>query len=306
MAAGRPAVHRPGAADSLLIAVAVGAVSTSGPLIASASAVVPALAIAFWRNAMASAVLVPASLLRRLGELRGMRKGEWLLAVAAGLLLAGHFGTWVPSLTLTPVASATALVATQPIWQAVIARAGGALVPARAWAGICLAVGGAAWLSGADFSLSGRQLLGDLLAVVAGAFGAGYVAVGAQVRRSVSTTTYTAVCYGTTAAVLAAVCLAGRIDLAGYPATGWAKLVALTVGAQLLGHSLFNVVLRTTSPTVVALALLLEVPGAALIAAVWLGQVPPAADWPAAALLLAGIAVVVTSVGRQEPALPPQ
>ena len=297
-------MHRPSPADTLLITVAVGAVSTSGPLIASASTVVPALAIGFWRNAMACAVLVPASLLRRLAELRAMRRVEWLLAVAAGLLLAGHFGTWVPSLTLTPVASATALVATQPIWQAVLARAGGAVVPGRAWAGICLAVAGAGWLSGADLSLSGRHLLGDLLAVVAAAFGAGYVAVGAEVRRSVSTTTYTAICYGTTALVLGVLCLLGRVDLTGYPASGWAKLAALTVGAQLLGHSVFNVVLRTTSPTVVALSLLLEVPGAALIAAVWLGQVPPAADWPAALLLLAGIAVVVTSPGPRQPALP--
>jgi drug/metabolite transporter (DMT)-like permease len=299
-------VHLPGTADSLLIAIAVGAVSTSGPLITSAAAVVPALAIAFWRNAMACAVLVPASLLRRLDELRAMRRREWLLGVAAGVLLAGHFGTWVPSLTLTTVASATALVTTQPIWQAMLARAGGGQVPRRAWVGIWLAVAGAAWLSGADLGLSGRQLLGDLLAVVGAVFAAGYVAVGAEVRRSVSTITYTAVCYGTTAVVLAALCLVGRLDLVGYPAIGWAKLVALTVGAQLLGHSLVNATLRTTSPTVVALALLLEVPGAALIAAVWLGQVPPAVDWPAAALLLAGIAVVLTAPGPRAPALPPQ
>jgi drug/metabolite transporter (DMT)-like permease len=265
---------------------------------------VPALAIAFWRNAMAGVVLVPATLARRWRELRGLGRREWALGALAGLFLAGHFAAWVPSLTLTTVASATALVATQPIWQAVVARAGGARVPGRAWAGIGVAVAGAAWLSGADVTLSTRGLLGDVLAFTAAGAAALYVAVGAVVRRTVSTTTYTTVCYGTTALLLLVCCLVAGVRLAGYPASGWAKLVALTVGPQLLGHSLVNVVLRTTSPTVVALVILLEVPGAALIAALWLGQVPPAVDWPAAALLVVGIALVVTSAARLPATVP--
>ncbi len=75
----------------------------------------------------------------------------------------------------------------------------------------------------------------------------------------------------------------GRRDLVGYDSKTWLQLLALTLGAQLLGHSLFNLVLRTTSPTVVSLALLFEVPGAALIAAVFLGQSPPLAVLPAGA-----------------------
>ncbi|MGZ4749369.1 MAG: EamA/RhaT family transporter, partial [Oryzihumus sp.] len=75
------------------------------------------------------------------------------------------------------------------------------------------------------------------------------------------------------------------------------QLVALTAGAQLLGHSLINVVLQTSSPTVVSLAILFEMPGAALIAALWLGQLPPTGLLPAALLLLAGVATVVRSGG---------
>jgi drug/metabolite transporter (DMT)-like permease len=58
---------------------------------------------------------------------------------------------------------------------------------------------------------------------------------------------------------------------------------------------LFNVVLKTTSPVVVSLAILFEMPGATLIAAVTLGQTPPLAILPAAALLLLGVGLVVTS-----------
>jgi drug/metabolite transporter (DMT)-like permease len=66
----------------------------------------------------------------------------------------------------------------------------------------------------------------------------------------------------------------------------------------------FNMVLRSTSPTVVSLALLLEIPGAALIAAVALGQTPPLAALPAALLLLVGLGIVVSSGGDVEPSVP--
>src|ERR1700709_801263 len=116
------AVPRPPMADLPLLAVAVAAAATCGPLMPSAAVTVPVLAIAMWRNALSLVVLGPATLLRRRSEVRGLGGREVRFACVAGLFLALHFGTWVPSLDMTSVASATALVATQPVWQAVIAR----------------------------------------------------------------------------------------------------------------------------------------------------------------------------------------
>ena len=277
--------------DGLLLVVALAAVSTSGPLIAATA--VPALAIAFWRNALAGAVLVPVVLLRRRAELRGLDRRERRLALFAGVLLALHFAVWIPSLRYTSVASATALVATQPVWAALLVRLRGQHVSAAVWTGIGVAVSGALLLSAADLQVSGRALVGDLMAAAGGAFAAGYMVVGSEVRRSVSTTTYTALCYATTALVLLPVCLFGRQSLSGYEADDWLKLLALTAGAQLLGHSLFNTVLRSVSPTVVSLSILFEIPGAALIAAVFLDQRPPLLALPAAALLVVGLALVI-------------
>lgn len=299
------ALHVPSPTDLTLILVALLAVSTSGPLIAATAA--PTLAIAFWRNAMASGVLVPFALVRNRAELAGLDRRERRLALTAGLLLAVHFSTWVPSLDFTSVASATALVGTQPVWSAVIARRQGHVIPRRAWLGIVVAVIGAALLTGVDFSVSRRALAGDALALVGGFFAAAYMAAGGEVRRSVSTTAYTTVCYLTASLALLVACLAGGQALGGYSARAWIYLAALTAGAQLLGHSVFNRVLRTTSATVVSLSILLEMPGAALIAFVWLHQRPHAWALPGLAVLLAGIGLVVTSRQRRdgrEPAVP--
>jgi len=126
----------------VLIAVAIGAVSTAAPLIREAEA--PALAIAFWRNALAVAVLGPLCALRRREEIAGLAAapGPAGGAVLAGVLLSAHFAFWVPSLSFTTVASSVALVATQPVWAALLARARGQQVPAQAWLGIVVAVGG--------------------------------------------------------------------------------------------------------------------------------------------------------------------
>lgn len=292
----RTAVPRPPRGDLLLLPVGILAVSASGPLIAAAAA--PALALAFWRNALAVLATGPFALARHVGELRALHRRELLLALLAGVLLAAHFATWVPSLRLTSVASATAIAAAQPVWTVLMARALGHAVPARTWTGIALALAGVVVLTGVDVSLDAASLAGDVLALLGGILASAYTVAGAEVRRTVSTTVYTTLCYATAGVVLLAACLATGEALTGYDGTTWAQLVALTVGPQLLGHSLFNRLLRTSGPTLVSLAVLLEVPGAALLAALFLGQTPPLSAVPAAVLLLAGLAVVVS--GRDE------
>ncbi|HEX3814708.1 MAG TPA: DMT family transporter [Mycobacteriales bacterium] len=310
---GLPLLAVPATVDVVLLAVAVLATSSAAPLIAATAA--PTLAIAFWRNALSSALLVPWAAARRRPELRALPLRGWRLSACAGGLLAAHFGTWIPSLALTSVASSTALVATQPVWAAVIARVRGDRVPLVAWVGTGLCVVGAALVAGIDLQVSTRALGGDLLALAGAAMAAGYVTVGSAVRSDsgaesigtvrsdsgaesavrvgVSTVSYTAICYSVCAVLLLVVNLLGGQRLGGWGSGTWLKLVALTVGAQLLGHSLVNVALRSTSATVVSLVMLLEVPGAALIAALWLHQVPGPAALPGLALLLGGAALVL-------------
>src|SRR5215210_1599750 len=299
----RSAVHRPPTGDLLLMPLGVLAVSTSGPIMAAVAA--PAIAVAMWRNAFGVAAIAPFALLRHRDELRGLSRheGRWILA--AGVMLALHFATWVPSLRLTSVASATAMVCVQPVWVALIARAMGHHVPGRAWIGIGVALIAVIALTGVDFSVEPRALAGDLLALVGGVASAFYTVIGGEVRRTVITTAYTFVCYGTCALLMFAACLVFSEQLVGYDGKTWLQLLGLTLGAQLLGHSLFNRLLRTTSATVVSLAILFEVPGAALIAAVFLGQTPPYAVLPAALALLLGLLLVISSRPEDtEPALP--
>ncbi|MER7753528.1 DMT family transporter [Kitasatospora sp. NPDC097643] len=294
-AAPRPAHPLP-TLDLLLLAVSIAGISLSAPLISATAA--PALAIAFWRNVMSVGVLGPYALLRHRAELRGIGRRALLLAMAAGMLLAVHFALWMPSLRLTSVASATALVTTTPLWTILLMRLFGVRAPRLVWLGMCVAFAGVLVLTGVDLSLSPRALVGDALALGAGLAAAGYMLLGAEVRKTVSTTAYTLVCYATTAVVLLVVCLVAGTPMSGWPAGAWWQIVLLMVAAQLLGHSLSNRVVRTLGPSVTSTAILLETPGAALIAAFWLGQWPPVAAYPAVVLILLGL-VLVARGGRR-------
>lgn len=280
--------------------LALVAVSSSAPLIAFAAA--PALAIAFWRNALAVGVLGPFSLLRRRAELaaliRGADRGPVRHSVLAGIALAVHFATWMPSAKLTSVATATALVATQPVWQGLIALAQNRRLGTATWLGIAVAVIGAVIATGADFGVSGRAVAGDLLAVLGGLAVAVYTALGERARTAISTTTYTTICYGVCSAFLLVVCLVSKVRLVGFDAPTWLAILGLVAGAQLLGHSMVNYALHRISATTVSVLILLEAPGAALLAWLWLGQTPRLAALPGLGLLLVGVAIVVLGGAR--------
>jgi drug/metabolite transporter (DMT)-like permease len=275
----------------LLMAVGVVAVSLSGPLMAAM--LVPPLAIAFWRNGFATLALAPGVLGTRREELTGLRGGTLRLVLASGAALAVHFGTWVTALTLTSVASATAIVCLQIAWVVAWQLLRGERFTRGVVTGLVLAFAGVLVVSGVDLTVSTRALVGDLLALVGGAAAAAYMVIGSRARQALSTSTYTFVCYGTCALILLAACAVSGQDLAGYPLGQWGLLALVTLTAQLMGHSVFNHLLATTSPMLVSLALLLEVPGASLLAAAILGQVPPLGAVLGLAVILSGMAMVI-------------
>jgi drug/metabolite transporter (DMT)-like permease len=271
--------------------VAVVGVSMSGPLTALVTA--PFLAIAFWRNAAGAAALVPLLLTRDRASVAGLRRRDLVSSVVAGLFLAAHFAAWLPSLYMTTVAASTALVTTTPIWTALVARLSGVRLPAATWWGLVVAVLGVALIAGVDVTVSLEALAGDGLALLGALCAGGYVLAGARARQRLPTSVYAVVAYSTCALALAAASVLADSPLAGFSARDWWLIAAITFCAQLLGHTLLNLVLSSVGPTVVSLAVLLEVPGALIVAVVLLDQAPPPLALPGMAAVVLGVALVV-------------
>jgi drug/metabolite transporter (DMT)-like permease len=291
------------AVDLALMAVGVLGVSMSGPLIA-AMVSVPAVAIAFWRTAFATAAIAPMAAATRRSAVRAVSSADLGLIVLAGLALAAHFAAWVSSLKYTSVAASTALVCLQAGWVVLFTWMAGERPDRRTAAGLVVCLFGVLVITGVDFTLSTRALVGDLLALAGGIGSAVYMMIGGRVRQRTDTTVYTLFCYAACSGALVLACLVVGAPLGGFAVDDWVRLVALAVASQLLGHSVFNHLLATVSPTVVSMVILLEVPGAALLAAIFLGESLPAGIYVGLVVLLAGLAVV-TFARREVPATAP-
>jgi drug/metabolite transporter (DMT)-like permease len=277
------------------MAVGIAAISTSPILVRVAA--LPALALAFWRCLAGAALLAPFA--RRAGRPGGGAAGraETARLLAAGVFLAVHFALWNASLALTSVAASTTLVSCSPLFVGLGGRLLGESPSRRAWLGIAIAVAGAAVIGLGDagaVQAGGRALLGDALAFAGSVAMAGYLLLGRMARRRLPVATYAASVYGVAAAVLLPACLLTGAALGGYRAGSWLALAAVVAGPQLLGHTVFNGLLARVSATVVAVAILAEPVGATALAWLLLDELPAAAFWLGAPLVLAGVWLAVT------------
>jgi drug/metabolite transporter (DMT)-like permease len=279
--------------DLTALAIAIVAVSSSGPMIAACAA--PALAIAFWRCFIGATVTAPLAWLKNQEIWRNLTKRDLVGAALAGFFLGLHFAAWIPSLRYTSIAAATAIVATQVVWAALIAHGLGVKAPGKEWFGIAISLIGVIMLTGIDVSLNPTALIGDLLALLGAMFAAAYMTVGQRVRKNIPTSVYTTLVYAAAAAVLLVFVLVSDSPLTGYAARDWILILGLTAIAQLLGHTLMNMALRSLSATTISLAILLEMPGAVLIAWFWPGQQPPWQIFPAVVLIMTGLVIVISS-----------
>lgn len=271
-----------------LLAVLV--VSAAAVLVRLAEGMHP-VAVALWRTGAAAALLAPFGLRTALR----MDRRDLALSALAGALLAGHFWAWFASLHATAVLRSTVLVTLAPVWAGLIEWAALRRPPrARFWAGVAVAVAGAAWMSGgADGGSGGAAGAGDGLALLGGMLAAGYMTLGRQVRQRAGIAAYATVVCAAAAAVLALVAPAVGASPVPPSAAALAAVAAVAAGPQLVGHVGLNWAMRWLPASYVSGLVLFEPVGATLLAWSVLGEPPPVSALPGALLVVAGVAAIV-------------
>jgi drug/metabolite transporter (DMT)-like permease len=94
----------------------------------------------------------------------------------------------------------------------------------------------------------------------------GYLLIGRGLRSSLSLLAYVWLTYSFAAVALIIAALAGGETFRGVSSSAWLLIAALAIGPQLLGHTSFNWALRRLTATVVAVSILGEPIGSALLA----------------------------------------
>lgn len=276
----------PARPDLIRLGIGIIGIGTSGPLIAMST--MPVLTLIFWRNLGGSLITLPFAL-RHARDRAGIR---W--AVLAGFVLALHFVGFFLAMRMTSVAAGTALVALQPIFAAIFVKLSGGHIPSTAWLGMIVSFIGVVLVSGVDLHFSYKSFLGDVAAIISAALAACYMMAGSKAQRTLETTTYTTVCYFVCAITALPMAVIAGNEIFRFSAKEWWIVLGLILGAQLMGHTMFNSALKRVSPAIVSLIVFFEVPVSAILAAWWLGQKPPLGIIPGIILILAGCVLVVT------------
>ena len=275
----------PARPDLIRLSLGIIGIGTSGPLIAMSS--MPVLTLIFWRNLGGALMTIPFAIRHRVDR----TGAKW--AILSGVILALHFYGFFLAMRMTTVAAGTALVALQPIFAALFVKITGGDIPSRAWLGMFVSFAGVVLISGVDLQISLRAFLGDLAAIISAALAAMYMIIGSKAQRTLETTTYTSICYFFCAITALPMAIIAGNQIFNFTAREWWILLGLIFGAQFLGHTMFNSVLKRVSPAVVSLIVFFEVPVSSILAMWWMDQRPPLGVVPGIALILFGCALVV-------------
>jgi drug/metabolite transporter (DMT)-like permease len=270
-----------------LSAVAVGVLAVSAAAIFIRLADAPALAVALWRNALGVLVLLPIALYRREAFPRGR---ALLVGVASGVALGAHFGFWISSLDYTSVAASVVLVCTQPVFVAILAYlVFGERTSSLSFFGILVALAGTAVIA-SDGSVGSATFFGNTLAVIGAITVAVYVLIGRSLRTTgVGVLPYSIVVYASASATLAPAALYADAPLWGYSGETWFWLFAITLGPQILGHTVLNWALRYVEASIVSGTILAEPVVSAFLAWLVLSEKPGLATLQGGVIILMGL-----------------
>ena len=288
-----------------LSAVAVGVLAVSAAAIFIRLADAPALAVAFWRNALGALVLVPLALYRRETLPRGR---ALLIGVASGVALGVHFGFWISSLDYTSVAASVVLVCIQPVFVAILAYLlFGERTSLLSFLGILIALFGTAVIASAG-SVGSATFFGNTLALLGAIAVAVYVLIGRSLRTTgVGVLPYSIVVYASAATTLVPATMYGGVSLWGYPGETWFWLWAVTLGPQILGHTVLNWALRYVEASIVSGTILVEPVVSALLAWLILSERPGLATLLGGAVVLIGLFLLLRgyrAIRKSPPAEP--
>jgi len=256
----------------------------------------PALAVAAWRLTLATAVVLPIAWALEREALSRIDRRTLLLGILAGGLLAGHFATWIASLSYTSISNSVVLVTTAPVWVALIGLATGALRLSRGmWLAVGLSLAGSLVIGWGSARIGSTTLKGDLLAVAGAVCLAGYLLLAQRVQRQLAFLPYVALAYGSAAAWLWIAALADATPMVGFDMKTWGALIGIALVSQLIGHSGYNWSLRHLSPDFVAVTLLGEPILASLLGLLFFTEAIPAATLAGGCLVLAAIVMASRS-----------
>ncbi|MDC8002414.1 DMT family transporter [Aequorivita todarodis] len=231
----------------------------------------PPLVSAFYRMAVAGALLLPAALLT--GKFKIPSIKMFWLTVVCGIIFALDVAVWNISIQLSTATQATLLTNLSPVWVGLGAFFFLKNKPtSNFWLGTLVALFGMVTLVGFHFFLDLDFDLAFVFAILSGMFYAVYMLVSKYVLYEMEVFPFITLSTVTSAVILACMTYLNNEPFLGYNATGWAVFLTQGLVCQLLAWLLLGYATKHMRATRVSVSLLGQVALTALLAWVFLSE----------------------------------
>jgi drug/metabolite transporter (DMT)-like permease len=187
------------------------------------------------------------------------------------------------------------LVTTSPIFAAVLAwavlREG---IGKKTLVAIALCIVGSVIIGRRGVEMGPENLKGNVLAILGAAAFGGQFVIARSLRRKMGFLEYVFTTYTAAAVVLIGFALARGHDFVGFERINYLWLFLLALGPQVFGHSTLNWAIRYLPAPKVAVSVLGEPIGSALLAWVFFSELPGYGLFIGGALILYGVYLALT------------
>lgn len=272
----------------ILLVIATAFMSVSAILIRYTEA--PSMVLVFYRMLFTSIIMLPLILWKYVGEMRKIPKGDLMMCIASGVILALHFASFFESLRYTSITSNLVLVNTSAFFVAFISMiVFREKMPFRGWLAILITFVGSAVISLSDLSSGGdNALYGDLLAILGAVFFAFYAVIGRKERKEISVIPYTFIIYTVAAVTSLIILLVTGERITGYGQNDYLAALGMAVFCTLMGHSVYNWGFKYVTASFVSVVALSEPVFGSVLGMLFFNEIPT---------VLAIVGSVITLVG---------
>jgi drug/metabolite transporter (DMT)-like permease len=279
----------------------------AGTLFTSLSSIIirfstaPALVISAYRMLFTCLMLLLPVMIKSRKEFREISRKDFILCILSGIFLALHYASWISSIKMTTIANSTVLVACSPMF---VALANFIFlkekISFRMVIGIAMSLTGTFIIAmGSANSTQASMMTGNILAFLGAIFVAGYLVIGGIVRKNLNAGIYVFIVYSVSAVVLFGMCFISSTPVYPYPTKEFALFFALAFFCSILGHTVYNYLVKYFSSTLISVSTLSEPIFASIMALLIFREIPSVYTLTGGIIIIAGIFYYIMTQNKE-------
>ncbi len=257
----------------------------------------PALVMAAYRMLFTSIMVSVPVYIKSREEFKYVSKRHLLLSIISGLFLAFHYAFWMQSIQMTTIANSTVLVSSSPIYVALFnyfvlkekfSKSMVLGISMSLLGTIIIAMGSA----GGSYD---SMVVGNFFAFLGAIFVAGYLLIGGIVRKDISAGVYVFIVYSVSALALFILCFITRTPIYPYPPKEYMLFFLLGFCSSILGHTVYNYLVKYYSSTLISVSTLGEPIYASILAMFIFKEIPSIHTIIGGIIIITGIYYYLTT-----------